>query len=434
MSEINLKNSIGRERPPYKPQEIRCPNCDAQLKQMDEHSELIVCQYCASHIDLTSDQKRVLGKGPAKKWEFPLEIGDSFTWEKIRYEVLARMVFMEDNDVNEITREYLLFNPRHGKLWLDEYDNVYYLSRDSHVLPEQNPMMLKRGDLLNTHDGKKWTMQESGILDLVYVDGALPWRAKAGDSIDYFEFVNNHNTGHHYDVQRIKREVEYGTGHTLTPKQLRAALGDKQIEVKKESKTENAAVVRRNFKLLFAVCVIALLFNVVNLIYVAAQGSHALTQVFEPDQLTGETLSDEFKIAENETIIKVKIDTNLNNAWMSLDTALVKGEDTVVHIYDSSISYYHGVEGGESWSEGSRSDSAYIYVPESGTYRLLLKAVSATGNTSKADQARHPVQIKVYSTVLVPGFFIFSSILSLAALIGAVVLFTYWKNDGFDED
>jgi hypothetical protein len=65
----------------------------------------------------------------------------------------------------------------------------------------------------------------------------------------------------------------------------------------------------------------------------------------------------------------------LSNNWLGVSVDLVK-EDTgeVVSVY-AEPSYYSGVEGGESWSEGSRSSSKQTDVVEPGRY--VLRATPA---------------------------------------------------------
>ena len=74
----------GRPRPAYQPKAIRCAHCGAGLTQKDERSELIVCDYCGSRLDVSREEMAVLGQGGGKDVDFAVKVGDSF-----RYRVCA---------------------------------------------------------------------------------------------------------------------------------------------------------------------------------------------------------------------------------------------------------------------------------------------------------------------------------------------------------
>ncbi len=420
----------GRKRPPYKPQSINCPGCGAGLTIKDERSELVVCEFCGSHLDVSSEEKTVLGKGASKKWDFPLKVGDSFRQKGSRFEIIARLVFIEDNDVSEASRDYLLYNPRHGTMWLSEYHGQYSLSQDSHIMPTTDPFDKRRGSVLKTHDGREWVTEGKGTYELAYVDGALPWIAKVGDRIRYAEFTEKSGSGVQYEVQRIKNEVEYGTGRKLSLQMVRRAtkkpnLGDAALQ-----DTKNIAQSRNLYLQIITFAVIALIINGFMMLSVRSKGNLVFKDSFSAQQLNEETISQPFKISQDGNIIKVIAKANVNNAWMAVDIGLIKDEDTIIHVYDNDISYYHGVEGGESWSEGGTTETTYIKIPKAGSYRLLVHAVSASGNAATSTEARHGLSVKVIDGALVPKFFIFAAILSAIVLIlGFIALQKLNKDD-----
>jgi hypothetical protein len=419
----------GRPRPPFEPRDIHCAGCGAGLTVKDERSQLVVCEYCGSHMDASQEQKTVLGKGPEQKWEFPLKIGDSFRHKGARFEIIARQAFIEDGDYSEVTREYLLYNPRRGTLYLSEYGGNYDLSWDTHVMPTVSPFQLSRGSAMETHDGKKWVTLEAGEYELAYVDGALPWIAKTGDRTRYVEFADKGGTNERYDVSWTANEVEYSTGISLTLDMVRQATGKPELgQGVVRKKSENVVQTRRWYMILILFSLIVLVFNGIMALYCLVSGKQVLEQSFSAQQLTDEVLSEPFTVGSDGSVIMVEAQaSSLDNAWMALDLALVKNQETVVHVFDEDIQYYHGVEGGESWSEGSHEESTYIEVPEAGEYRLLLHAVSAPGETPSADAARHGLRVRVYDNVRMPHFFVVLTILAAFVLLLTFILYSKWK-------
>lgn len=82
--------------------------------------------------------------------------------------------------------------------------------------------------------------------------------------------------------------------------------------------------------------------------------------------------SQPFKIHEARKNLELRMRAPVNNAWLAVDGALVNEETGLTEAFELSTSYYHGVDGGESWSEGSREASLYMSAVPPGTYTLRL--------------------------------------------------------------
>ena len=427
----------GRKRPAYKPKNIRCPGCGAGLTVKDERSKLVVCEYCSCHLYVTESEKKVLGKSLDPVQHFPLKIGDSFHYKATHFEIIARMAFIEDGDYSELTRQYLLYNPRMGTRWLDEYQGRYSLSKDSHVMPTSNPFEKQRGDVLKTHDGRRWITEETGLYELIYVDGALPWIAKVGDRISYAEFSEKSGSGMQYDVQRIDNEIEYGMGKALPLEVVRRATKKADLGsgiVRK--RYVDAAITRKLFVSVMLAALFALVVNGIMALYCLISGEVVLRQYFSADRLNQEVLSEPFPVAGDNNLIKIiaRARPKLNNEWMALDVALIANEDTAVHVYDQDIQYYHGHEGGESWREGGQKKTAYIKIPLAGEYQLLLHAVSGRGSATQSTKTDHGVDIHIETGVRMPHFFIGASIASVIILFLTGVFYLNWKSGGEEDE
>lgn len=61
----------------------------------------------------------------------------------------------------------------------------------------------------------------------------------------------------------------------------------------------------------------------------------------------------------------------LNQSWVWVRTVVVDAQNRPVYTYSFNLSNYHGYEGGESWSEGKKSDDKVFLLPP-GTYKVLL--------------------------------------------------------------
>ncbi len=418
----------GRQRPAYQPKNIRCPGCGVGLTIKDERSEMVVCEYCDSQLEVTATEQKVLGKLSPRDISFPLKVGDSYYYKATRFEVLARMAFIEDGDWSELTREYLLYNPRRGTLWLGEYHGSYSLSQASHVMPEEDVFNNHRGSVIKTHDGRQWVTEEIGEYELVHVDGALPWVARVGDRIQYAEFSEKSGSGDQYEVQRINQEIEYGMGRRLSPEEVRRATRKTELgKAVAADPAPDAAQRRKWYKRLMCIALLGILINGGAAIYCAGKGKEILKQRLPAGRLSDGVYTQTFTVKGGGEVTKVTTWAPLDNAWMEVQEAIVRDDNRMMHSYETGMEYYHGVEGGESWSEGSKSRSYLIRIPEAGNYRVFVQAVSARGNAANANRALHDVNISVTDGALPYGGLIFACVVCTILLGMTFISYGKWK-------
>ncbi len=437
MPEPKLKNRHAiRPRPAYKPKQIKCKGCGAALSVKDEHTELIVCEYCGSQLDISEAEQRVLGKNPPGKPAFTFEIGESWRRGGARFECIGRMAFIEEGDLADMTLSYLFYNPRMGSMWIGEYRGSFSMTRPCHVMPLAGGLGMKRGDTLETWDRRKWICEGSGVYELYYVDGALPWIAQKGDKVEYAEFAQEDGSGNIYEIERIKGEIEYGQGKRLDTATVAAATGRKSSGGKKpplpKSRDDaDAAVVRGWYLKTMLVTAIFLASNIALLFWTWSAGTEVMRQSVPPQKLTEGFFSKPFYLTGNNSAARITFYAPLNNAWMSLETMLVKdndaGQELLVHSQNTNIEYYQGYEGGEHWTEGSTKEYLLVRVPEGGTYRLFVRGVSASGNTADAEEAHHGLNITVTDRAQPSMWAFMAIILCVIILTITAILYSNWK-------
>jgi hypothetical protein len=82
--------------------------------------------------------------------------------------------------------------------------------------------------------------------------------------------------------------------------------------------------------------------------------------------------SEPFELAGRSNI-RISAESPVDNSWVVLEGDLINDETGLVQSFPIEISYYYGVDSGESWSEGDRKDSAYTSALPSGRYILRLE-------------------------------------------------------------
>jgi hypothetical protein len=125
--------------------------------------------------------------------------------------------------------------------------------------------------------------------------------------------------------------------------------------------------------------------------------------------------SEPFELAGRRNI-RIVGESPVQNTWVYLEGDLINDETGLVQSFPIEMSYYSGVEDGEAWSEGDRTDSAYTSAMPSGRYVLRLE-----GQWERWQQPA-TVAIKVEQNVT-HGFNLILALIGLS--IGPIIMAFY---------
>ena len=402
------------ERPPstagsHEGQHIRCPNCDAALEVPGGREvETKVCEYCGAQNDLTGAAAVVMGVNPQDYDPgFMFEIAQAGEFLGDRYEVSGRMLYQDEEGY--LAHEYVLFNPERGYLWLAEENGHYLLNQPTKEAPAYDPFRMIPKQAVKA-GSKVYRFYEAGRTRLVYVDGSLPWLATSGELHYYADLTAPPEL---FQVESDGKEVEYFRGTYMTPEAVWAAFSapppvPRAYGVHPAQPFARGAVATMLMWLggLFALVNLALL-----MWSVTQDGKDVFEARFAESQYAKETMSEPFRVGQGSVMSMEIRAPRLSNSWIALNVALVNSKMEVVEELEGDISYYHGVEGGESWTEGSTSNITYYKSPKPGSYRLLFKASCGSGNVGPCRGER--LTVRVRQGVVLSRYFLAAFIISL---------------------
>ncbi|MCA9319542.1 MAG: DUF4178 domain-containing protein, partial [Planctomycetes bacterium] len=211
------------------------------------------------------------------------------------------------------------------------------------------------------------------------VAGELPWVAQVGDKGSYMDAVS---APYILSAEWTETELEWSRGEWIDPEELQAAFGLKSQPVKPHGIAPHQPFPHAERRAQIAK--VALFIGALNLLFVlwaltVGSGRKVTEFSLSSTDYAEEFLSEPFTVSEANSLCSIKAEANADNSWLWLDLALVDEQDQVLIETSAECSYYHGVEGGESWSEGSRSDRQVFKVEEPGRYRFLLKGEAGRG-------------------------------------------------------
>ena len=445
MSEIKFTIGENRERPPYLGKTLRCPSCNASISMYSEQSQLVVCESCGQNLDCSKEDLIALGKTGAVDG-FLFQVHQVCNWKGVKYKVIGRILLLDEWDGQYA--EYLLFHPFHGTRWLSIYTGEEgtdcSFSESLRVLSKDKPFSASKGETIATEDGKKWKFEEQTVLQVSYVDGALPWLVKVGDVQTAAEFINTKNKKSYLTVEKSLltdkntgkeiKELEYSFSKEATMSSVYKAfsMGEKTSQMSAASSSS----LPNSFRLfLIGLSVlIAFLFLALSL---SSNKVNIASFTFTPTQISEETLSSSFYVDQKDLSKAFALDyaANVDNSWVSLNIGIVstskatsstesyqqvllneeglaEGVQTRLrHLSAVDISYYHGYSGGESWSEGSPSESELLMFPEAGNYRILLQGVSGAGE-QPVQAMQTSVKVNIYKNANTVRYYILMAVLS----------------------
>lgn len=431
-----------RTRPPYQVKTSRCVTCDAPISLYSEKSQLVTCEYCGEKLDCSQEELKALGKdNDENPGNFRFQLHQECTWEAVKYKVIARIRSADKWD--GVITEYLLFHPFQGTKWISIYDGEdeleFSISEPSHTLPRENAFSLSEGKTLVTEDGEKWRWEEENKIYITYVDGALPWLAKIGDSHSEIELVNLKNKKRSLCVEKSSSsegssELEYSVFKTVSNSVIYRAFGEESSTPKKStSKKEIPKAFRIIMQLLSIAATIFFFFSCF-----ISDKERIATFNFTPSEVSTEILSPTFEVEQADThkAFELEYIAGVDNSWLSLNIGVVSSPESAEkkqvytevlrkeeglpteqqtklrHLADVDISYYHGYSGGESWSEGSTSESQLLMFPEGGKYRIFLSGVSGYAETALAKNSI-PLTVNVYKNANTIRYYILMAVFSL---------------------
>lgn len=247
-----------------------------------------------------------------------------------------------------------------------------------------------------TLDGRVYRHFQSSIPVTTSVLGEFPWVASVGDAARVRDFIA---PPYVLSQEVTATESVWSAGEYLEPEEVWAAFampGAPPAKVGVAPAQPNPwagemPAVWRVFVLGAAVCLGVF-------VYFAATASRA--KVYEggfeftaadPER---SRVSEVFEVAGRTSNLQILVDTNLDQRWAYMSMALIDADTDRALDFGRELSYYHGSDGGEAWSEGSRYGTLYVPRVPPGRYYLRVEPETDAGQLSARIVVTRDVPLK----------------------------------------
>ena len=422
---------------------IECPNCAGySMVHGGESARTLVCAHCQTQLDITTDEPSAIASlVNLQRPELPVKLGDAFDFRGEEYRVVGHLRYQEtDEDGVYNTDEFMLHSKEVGYRWLVMYNGHFSFAEELPSVPPVDARRLTRGQKFE-YAGTRWACYEAnpGLCRISWVEGELPWVAKVGDSLAYADSIS---PPFMLSAEWTPTEMEWYRSEYLQPAEVAQALGKPLESLPRRygvggNQPYLISAFRQQAPKILAMFA---LFNLVLGLYAwLGSGREVAKFTVQAAEYAQPYLSQSFQVSRDNSVLKAIFHAPVSNSWVYLDAAVVNAEDAAELDISAQMSYYSGVEGGESWSEGSRSSAATFRLKKAGEYSLLLQGQGGSGNSSGSPGAGQPVTVRILEGVKVPtlhfllAFFIFAWAMMEWILRGSFEA-RRWAETAEDED
>ncbi|HEX8291211.1 MAG TPA: DUF4178 domain-containing protein [Pyrinomonadaceae bacterium] len=403
--------------------QLSCPNCGGPLElRAPDRTERVGCPSCGSLLDASQGKLRYLKTLERKGWGQSVPLGGAAEFEGREFTVIGYMVrSVEFEGVRYFWQEYLLYEPAVGFRWLVESDGHW-----SYVTPVPPGEVVEAGSTAR-HGGRGYKMYQDAVARVEYVEGEFYWKVEAGEQARATDYVNA--------PLMLSKEVPVASGRRrggqLSAEEINWSLGAytpvKEIERKfnvdlpaPKAVAPNQPWPHKRIYAYWALLTLAALGLGLSFMVLAprrtvfeqtytlqpqptptpppaptpaprpgasaaevqeaARVRDALARAAQggPDadgnEKTQVIFTDPLELAGGRNLRVTGRALNVDNNWLYVAGDFIDEETGLIQQFDLPMEYYHGVEGGESWSEGSAEQSEYLPALPGGRYTMRLEA------------------------------------------------------------
>ncbi len=411
----------------------RCPSCHHSQTTSEANSSVFVCTQCHTVFQLNGSTIPIVFNKNYAQHSAALQLGDTFFYNDTDYRITGKVVKCEAANNTAIWTEYFLTFPNKPNIYLSEsFGHWNVLEIAEFPLPNWN-LRIAQNAIFDYPD-YNYTVK------IVYAEGCFNLNPFAEDGNLAFEYVKEPNINIvEHNPTTLKNE--FYTGRYIFPSELKSRLKESRTLPEQQGYgSSQPFYTDLNIPNFFALSFVSIVFFflvqlVFNFIVYPATNRETLKTVLEtsPTDSTKVTLIRNIQVPYDHAIMNIELEASgLNNDWVSSEMTLVNEETGEEWFFVVEAEKYSGVDGGESWSEGSNTQQGVVNNLIKGTYHLEIAPYQQPGTVGKT--------ITLYFSFYKGSWTIFGLFagLLLLVIISVAILENYFLSDkrksGSDDD
>ena len=369
----NLRVAAGLATSPgIRAQAFNCPHCAAALTIHSAAIESVACPSCGSIIGFENEKVQLLAQAAQKMRVTPwLPLGSTGRLADIDWEVIGFMQRCTRSEGEAYTwSEYLLFNAKEGFSWLTEYQGHWNFARTM-----SRPPSVARGQYSFRRGKDQFKLFSSCKAEVSYVIGEFYWRVAVGETCLVEDYIQ--------PPLMLSREVSqneatWSESRYLEPEDLGAAFKPgmpppERVGVFANQPNPLIETHRKVFRLYWLLAMAAILVQLAFVFFLSANTVLQQTLVLSTNNTEASLTTQEFSLTSPAQALRLRHTTDVENNWLEITSTLVEKNTGEAFQGAQEIAYYHGVDEGESWSEGAREDAIVFKDIPAGVYYLNIE-------------------------------------------------------------
>jgi ssDNA-binding Zn-finger/Zn-ribbon topoisomerase 1 len=380
--------------------QLSCPKCGGPLDlRAPDQALRVACPNCGSLLDVSEGRLRFMQALEPGKVAPIIPMGSVGELAGAKLTVIGLLVrSVEFEGVRYYWEEYLLYNPQVGFRWLVRTDdNWNYVEPvpPGEVAHKPGSGFGGKGDAVYFR-GERFKIYQDAIARVEYVVGEFYWKVMAGELTQTADYVHpprmlsvetsieqaredaEAKAGNR--PKKGKRdvptgEINWSLGTFMKPSEVESAFGISGLPRPSKIAPNQLFPHKKIYKYWLLLLAVAFVVGIA----IIATGSYR--KVFEASyQLEALKSADDSQIRFSEPFelksrqnVVISASSNVDNTWLEIEGDLIDQATNEAQGFSLSVEYYHGVDEGESWSEGSQSPSVYLSALPAGTYVLGLE-------------------------------------------------------------
>jgi hypothetical protein len=348
---------------------VSCPSCKHENHLRGRSlTRALTCAKCKSYfrLKLRGDDKF------AKFNENYVPVLPLFSKGKINgntYQVMGFTVKREKYSYK--WREYHLFNPLVGMAYLSEYDGHwnFYKSHSGNPIKESIDFTFENED-------KKYRLYQKYTPRVLYAEGEFFLdEVYISEESNISEYIS---PPYSFILQASEYRYEWLKGEYISSNAVAEAFKLPKEKVPEKVGLGYTQPIIRAFtennllKVIFAVVVLLILTQI--FFQSTAKHEKVFSKTYYKKDLTEQKMfsTESFSLTNGTQGIQIGIGAPIDNDWFYADFTLVEEATKIEHEFSKEIEYYHGVDGGESWSEGASRGEAFLSSIPEGAYHINI--------------------------------------------------------------
>lgn len=341
---------------------INCPNCNATYEfPFEIEFNYFNCIPCDTSFRYNQKEFQKIDNNQDCNVSLYIPIGSKANFYNDDYVVVnCRLKYWSKY---KHWSEYELQNNKKEKLYLTYDDGNWTLDKPINVKIDSN----KKSFLLN---GNEYKIFEKGFVEKVNSFGFFP-NKNENEICEYKDYICPPQ-GIAIDIYKDSQLV-YQSEY-INEKEIEKKFGIKNLP------KSNFFGSLRPFPINIINTILVFLFFTIStlILHIIKTNQNSEKAVFS-QTLNLQTVLDKefetptFKIEGPIAPLTISVDTDINNNWVATDFELQNLTTKETAFFTKDIEYYEGVEGGESWTEGSKTEQFNICGVSSGSYKIKFK-------------------------------------------------------------